>query len=258
MKFLIFLLFSLSLYGSGPDFLVIGCQKGGTTSLYTYLKDHPLIEMPKKKELHFFDQNYSKGLKYYLKAFPKITKKNVLTGDITPRYLSYKKTAKRAYTHFPKAKIILLLRNPIDRAFSRYKNDYEMKMTTESFEECVENELAEIGLKQENSDGYLQRGFYAKQLKKWLKYYPKEQFLILISEDFFKNTQECMNKIYTFLELPHHKHRSFPVLYKGTSDLKLKTETRKLLEEFYRPYNDELQELFNDLDLNIQLKWNPL
>jgi hypothetical protein len=252
MKYLIFLLLSCSLNALGPDFFVIGAQKGGTSSLYHYLNDHPEIKMPRIKELHFFDQNFEKGINHYLNQFPK----KEVTGDITPRYLPYPKAPQRAFTYFPKAKLIVLLRNPIDRAFSRYKNDFANKSITETFEARIQKEMELILENKSHHDFYLERGFYAKQLKKWLEYYPKEQLLILISEDFFKETQSCMDKIYAFIGVSPHQHETFPVYFKNKIDLKLNPETRDLLKEFYRPYNQELQNLFNELGLDIELKWD--
>ncbi len=256
MKYFLFLLLSSPLAATvGPDFFVIGTQKGGTTSLHAYLNEHPQIHLPKSKELHFFDLYFSRGVEYYLKRF--LPKKNGLpiTGDITPRYLPHPQAAERAFTYFPDAKIILLLRNPVDRAFSRYKFDIAFKNTTKTFEEYIAYEMKEMKLNRSNFDFCLERGFYAKQLKNWLQYYPKEQFLILISEDFFKNTQACMDRIYEFLGVLPHKHTHFPVALKGDPDLKLTPEMRKLLEEFYAPYNSDLQQLFDELELNIKLNW---
>jgi hypothetical protein len=257
MKFLITLLLSLSLYASGPDFLVLGAQKGGTTSLYGYLKDHPSITMPSHKELHFFDKNFDQGIEFYLDQFPSKKKlKNSITGDVTPRYLPHPDAPKRAYSYFPKSKLIVLLRNPVDRAFSRYKENYLKKKESRTFEQCIQEEVTEIKKGSNKCDLYLERGLYAKHLKNWLKFYPKEQLLVIISEDFFAHTQKCMDKIYDFLELAPHTHKHFSVPAKKAPEFVIQPKTRELLEEFYRPHNKELQKLFDELNINITLNWN--
>ena len=250
-----------SLYGApsiGPDFIVIGIAKGGTTSLYDYLNDHPLIEMPKTKEIHFFDENYDIGLKKYLKNFPIRNEQGFpLSGDATPRYMVRPFVAKRVFANFPDAKLIVLLRNPVDRAFSHYKEHIFPKQKI-TFEEALSKEFACLSQGRNDVDLILlQRGFYAEHLKQWLKFFPKEQFLILISEDFFKKPQEAMDKIYAFLDLPPHKHESFPVSNRGRNhDIALKPETRQMLKEFYQSHNEELQRLFDELELGITLKWD--
>lgn len=248
---LLFFVFSLH---ASPSFMVIGTAKGGTTSLYHYLNQHPLITMPKRKELHFFDtKKYQRGIEYYLTKFPR----EDITGDVTPRYMPASWVPQRVSAHFPDIKIIVLLRNPVDRAFSHYKQQVYPK-SHQTFEHHIKKEMEQLRTKGKHIGlVLLQRGFYAEQLRNWLRYFPKEQFLILKSEDFFKNTQETMDKIFAFLGLPPHHYPSFSIRNKGSLDhLVLKPETRKMLERFYRPYNKQLQSLFDELGLGITLDWD--
>jgi hypothetical protein len=259
MKFLIPLFISVSLFASGPDFLVLGAEKGGTSSLFCYLKDHPDIIMPKRKELWFFDLKFYRGINFYLKQFPeKQDDTFFLTGDVTTGYLANREAPKRAFSCFPNIKLMALLRNPGDRAFSRYKKWFSKGYTKESFETLINEEIAYIKASRKGKTpqfNFIELGLYAEHLKRWLSYYPKEQLLILISEDFYKNTQNNMDKIYEFLDLSPHIHESFPIMNEGTLDIKMKPETRELLKEFYRPYNEELKRLFEELELDITFKW---
>jgi hypothetical protein len=259
MRQILFLLFfQLSLFSQGPDFIVIGVAKAGTTSLYDYLNDHPMIKMPETKEIHFFDEGYDQGIESYLKHFPKKkTLEYPLSGDVTPRYFVKKNVPKRVKNHFPDVKLILLLRNPVDRAFSHYKQHLFPK-TGDSFEKHLAREFLKLSNKKNKEDlPLLQRGFYVKHLKEWLKIFPKEQILVLIAEDFYKNTQESMNMIYEFLNIASYQHKSFPIsnegVYKGIA---LHEKTRALLEDFYKPYNEELQSLFDEFGFNIKLTWD--
>lgn len=254
MRLLAPLLIFFSLYAKDPDFLVLGAQKGGTTSLYNYLNEHPDVKMPEKKELHFFDLHFEEGIEQYTAFFPK--NKRFITGDVTPEYLVHPLAPERSFTLFPNTKLIVLLRNPVSRAFSRYKNHFLSQKTTKTFEECIEECLQTVDSDDFQFEHYLAYGLYAKQLKNWLKFYPKEQLLIIISEDFFENTQECMNRIYTFLNLKPFKNEKLWARFKGSNELKLNPETKTFLEEFYRPYNEDLQRLFDELGVGITLQWN--
>ena len=163
----------------------------------------------------------------------------------------------RVFADFPNVKLIVLLRNPVDRAFSQYKQ-HLFPARKDTFEELLNEEFTALSEGRHDVDlTMLQRGFYAETLTCWLKSFPKEQLLILISEDFYKKPQETMDKIYAFLGLPPHKHRSFRVFNRGKNcDLVLNLETREMLQEFYRPYNEALQLLLDELELGIKLKWD--
>jgi len=126
-----------------PDFLIIGAQKCGTTSLYRYLIQHPQIEPAIKKEIHYFDLNYNKPIQWYLNQFPALkTQSDRITGEATPYYIFHPHAPYRIKEHMPDAKIIVLLRNPVDRAYSHYHYAVERYGETLSFEEAldIENE----------------------------------------------------------------------------------------------------------------------
>ncbi len=257
-QFFFFLLVFVKAFSQGPDFIVIGVAKGGTTSLYDYLNSHPKIQMPQKKELHFFDERFNEGVKAYNEKFPKKNSQGFpLSGDVTPRYFVRDFVPGRVKQLFPEVKLILLLRNPVERAFSHYKQHLFTK-SGRSFEEHLNDEFKLLFDENNEVDlPLLQRGFYAHHLEQWLKKFPKEQILILISEDFFKNTQETMDRIYEFLQLPPYKHASFPIKNEGVNkELVLNKATRVVLERFYRSHNQRLQKLLDEEGFDITLNWD--
>ena len=235
-----------------PDFAVIGVGRGGTTSLYHYLDEHPCITKSAYDELGFFDDNYHLGLNWYRSMFPtkshkeKIIKKFVkfLTYDVTPFYIYNKISVERIFKAFPNSKIIAVLRNPIDRAYS----NYFLGDQKESFEKTIEREKEELKrISAMDHEGYykftrnslLARGFYAEQLKSWFKVFPKERILIIKSEDLSSDSQKILNEIFQFLELPQHNIEKLEKKNLGNY-LRMKEETRNDLTEFFRPYNEKL------------------
>src|SRR6188508_1226206 len=103
-----------------PTFMIIGTQKGGTTSLHRYLDKHPDVTMALKKEVHFFDSFYFKGSDWYLAHFP-LRSEAAQTGEASPTYIFHPEAPRRVYDAFPQVKLIALLRNPVDRAYSHHQ-----------------------------------------------------------------------------------------------------------------------------------------
>ena len=249
-----------------PDFFVIGVVRSGTTSLFHYLNQHPNIAGALYDELGYFDDNYHLGVNWYKSLFPTIfTKKRIqkehgkfLSFDDTPFYIYNPQVARRIHENFPNAKMILLLRNPIDRAYSNYNLTNFAKLT---FDEFIKNEIDEINnidldskdesyLVNNFYEKILPRGFYAKQLEAWYQIFPKEKILINSSEDFANNTDEVLNQIFNFLEIKQvkikdttkHNVRKFPPM---------EQKTRDYLIEFFKPYNESLYKLINE-----KFDWN--
>src|SRR5438067_2618788 len=207
-----------------PDFLIIGTQRGGTTSLYRYLKAHPCIAAPSYKDVHFFDRRYRKGLQWYRGHFPmtwekayaqQIRKRPFLTGEASPSYLFHPLAPKRVAEALPHVKLIVLLRNPVSRAYSQYHHAIELGFETLSFAEAIEAEEERTAREHEKilkderyyseeykHRSYLTKGIYVDQLQAWMKMFPREQFLILKSEDFYADPSATFKQVLTFLNLP--------------------------------------------------------
>ena len=171
-----------------PNFIVIGTQKGGTTSLYEVLKKHPGIYLNDRKELHYFSTEYNNELKWYSDHF-KEAKRNQKCGDITPFYLFHKESAKRIRDTTPNARLIVLLRDPVERTLSQYFHARRHGFETLCLREALEKEekrLSTGNIYNIQKHSYLTRSKYMDQLMKYEKYFPKKQMLVLKSEDFFE------------------------------------------------------------------------
>ncbi len=248
-----------------PDFIIIGSQKCGTSSLYQYLVQHPWILPARKKEVHYFDDvNYHQGSNWYrahfsLAAYETYLKlrnrHDILTGEASPYYLAYPRAPERIARVMETVKLIVMLRNPVDRAFSHYYHQVRKGREGLSFEEAIEAEEERLRGEREKilrngnyysynfwAYSYLTRGIYIEQIEAWMKYFTKEQFLILKSEDFFSNPEKEFNRTLRFLELPNYKLQTYSKVNAGSYD-KMSVATRKNLLNFFRPYNERLYNL---------------
>ena len=248
-----------------PNYYIIGGQKCGTGSLYTYLLQHPNVQPAISKEPSYFDRYYDRGLNWYKICFPfgfhktyykKIKKQKFVTGEASVRYLDHPFTPKRLKKITPNAKFIILLRNPIDRAYSQHTRVSGTGRDPLTFEEAIEKEeertKPEFKKMEENEMywsgdyfrfSYLSRGIYVDKLERWFSVFPKEQFLIIQSEEFFKNTSNVYREVLQFLDLSNWEPNEY-VQYKKREykQPKMNPETRKKLVEYFKPHNERLYE----------------
>lgn len=185
------------------DFLGVGAQKSGTTTLYCILKQHPDIFIAKRKEIHFFDNdnNYAKGMDWYNAHFSNIGDAKVI-GEITPAYMFLEHTPKNIFKDLGNnIKFIFMLRNPVDRAYSNYKMELGRGNEQETFFKAIEleNERTVQSQGMKKTYGYIQRGFYAKQIRNYLNYFPKENMIFIIFEEFINNPSKWSKEIFEFL-----------------------------------------------------------
>ena len=173
-----------------PDFLGIGAQRAATTWIHACLYEHPQIFMPAAKEVHFFSQCYSKGANWYEEQFDDC-RPDRLAGEISPDYLYAPEAAERIRDWNPNVKLFACLRNPVDRAVSAYR--YFINQGPIPQCQSFDDALAE------NPERLLGRGFYAAQLERFLKYFSREQILILIYEDIAADPYRFIQDIYCFL-----------------------------------------------------------
>jgi len=236
-----------------PDFLIIGTERGGTTSLHTYLTENPRIVRALRKEIHYFDQNYYKGWAWYLAHFP-VRKNDILSGEASPHYYFFPEAAERVAESLPDAKLIILLRNPIDRAYSHYQHEVANGYEKLSFKDAISREYASTngiwkprdlranGISQYVHFSYLSKGLYVKHLKWWMAKIPRERFLIQKSESFFSDPGDSFSQVLNFLGLPSNNLSSFRKYNEGEYE-PLDDKLRSQLLAFYAPYNDELSRL---------------
>jgi hypothetical protein len=243
--------------GALPDFVIIGGQKCGTTSLYHLLTHHPHVEPAAFKELHYFNNLFDKGIEWYRRCFPQPRWKDgrkTITGEATPAYLFRPHVPEMMAQIIPQARLIALLRNPVDRAYSQYHQRVKKGRETRSFEEAVAAEEARLrseryetledehhGDNHENSS-YLSRGIYVDQLLRWSRFFSDEQMLVLKSEDFFERPQDALKLVLGFLGLPDWKPEAWETRKKGRYERGMDPATRGRLEEFFEPHNRRLYE----------------
>jgi len=254
-----------------PDFILIGAQKSGTTALYKYLNEHPEFEKPCSKGTYFFDNNFSKGGRWYKSHFPLITtnifwrlfSNKKITGEFTPSYVYHPHVANRISKLFPKIKLILILRNPIDRTYSHYQHIKKSGNENLSFEAALlkEKERIDKETKKLIADenylspirqrySYVSRSLYANQLEVWFKYFDKNQLLIIKSEDLFENPEETYNLVLKFLNLTPYKLKQYKKIYAGQYS-KIDQKIRRKLQSFFVPYNKKLYKM---IDKNFNWK----
>jgi hypothetical protein len=266
------------------SFLIIGAQKAATSSLYTYLVKHPNILPAKTKEVNYFniDSNYSKGNTWYKQQFTQYINpfKKHLSFEATPEYLYMPYAPERIYKYNPKIKLIVVLREPVERAYSAWNmfkklhklnkvpsviekgyiehadnNLRKVLFASEfpSFEDCINLEMKYIQDKANFLEpSFVRRGLYAQQIERYFQFFSKEQFLFLDYSDFEGNLNKVLLQTTQFLEIEPLKMNvnNYQVANKGVYDLE-KPLIFSELHNYYKPYNDKLNNL-----INVPFDWN--
>jgi hypothetical protein len=242
-----------------PDFLVIGVMKGGTTSFFNYLAQHPQIHPPFRKEIKFFDIHYLQGLDWYRAHFPMRfkMKPGMITGEATPYYIFHPTAPNRVAKVLPNVRLIALLRNPVDRAYSHYNHMLRVGRESLPFEEAIAMEAERLNGEEEKiiADprystfnhlhySYLARGRYIEQLKKWLAIFSRQQILILASEELYASPATTYRKAVAFLGLSAWDPDNFSVYKQGVYE-QMPVSIRRHLMDYYRPYNQRLYDCLN-------------
>ena len=195
------------------DFFIVGAPKAGTTSLYNYLNEHFEIEMSSQKEPDFFsDQSFKNQELYYgkdridtIEKYHALFQREdvLLRGEASVSYLFYQDVPYKISKYNPNAKIIVMLRNPIDRAFSHYLMDYRLGLVSQSFDSIIQKTS-----KHQNRhlfyQQYIELGEYSKQIKRYLEVFSNENICIIDYEDFKNNTSDVVNTVFVFLGLENN------------------------------------------------------
>jgi hypothetical protein len=197
-----------------PDAVILGAMKSGTTSLHYYLVQHPQVIEPQRKEVHFFDVNFGRGEAWYRAHFG-LAGEPGLNLDSSPYYLFHPAVPGRLHALLPGAKLVVLLRDPVRRAYSHYWHERGKGREKLTFEEAVAAEPERLGNDAARlADGslersyahqhcsYLARGRYAEQLERWFALFPRQQFLVLRFEDLAREPLVTLNATLDFLDLP--------------------------------------------------------
>ncbi len=261
----------------GPDFVVIGAKRGGSTSLYRYLLEHPSIQplFPGRqhiKGVHYYDSNYERGLRWYRSHFPvradgrhrvRLGRRPAVAGEASPYYLFHPLAAERLARDFPGVRIIVNLRNPVDRAYSHYKEARFHRRETLTFEAALaaENErlrgeaeriAAEPGYRSAAHEhlSYLAQSRYLEMLPRWFSLFPRDQLHIMVSEEFYADPEREVNEAWRFLGLAPWKLLS-RTKHNGQPAPDLPSETREQLQKELTEHNQGLEEL-----LGRRLPWS--
>ena len=185
--------------GTLPNFIIIGAQKCGTTSLHYYLNLHPQISMSREKELNFFisQRNWPKGVDWYKSNFTRQTK---ICGEASPNYTchpAFSGVPERIYHVVPKVKLIYILRDPIDRIISHYIHRVADRLELRTITEA----LADF-----NNNPYIRRSKYYMQLEQYLTYFPTSNILILTLEDLRRDCIQTLQQVFRFLNVDETFH----------------------------------------------------
>jgi hypothetical protein len=262
-----------------PNFLIIGSQKAGTTSLYHVLRQHPQIFMPETKEVNFFFRNdeFARGPEHYATHFADAAKQLAL-GEASPGYICHPEVPARIHALLPDAKLILTVRNPIKRAISQYWDNRRHLNEPLTFAQALDAYLSDDY--QPDQIGYFSRGVYMRYIKRYLEYFPRENLLVLPFEEMIATPEDFYRQIFAFLGVDEEfvsedfdeafnptevwKNPFYQLLIRRPRyQKKVPARLRRLfywgktmrfsapptdeasmqkLVEFYRPWNDELRE----------------
>jgi Sulfotransferase domain len=241
--------------GPLPNFIIIGVDKAGTTSLFYNLAEHPQIVPPVLfphweggKEIHYFSYHYCRGLDWYRSNFPELAPGQI-TGEASGTYLSRAAAPERMHAVLPDVKLIVLLGNPIARAMSHFKHWVrEDKDDLRTFNEVIDRELN--GTIDDRWDpmewAYLGKGLYVQHLRRWHRFFDRKQFLILKSEDLFSRPQAVLDDVTDFLGIERYRSANAERVYNKAPDdqrdWQIEPKMRACLKAYFRPYNRDLYE----------------
>jgi hypothetical protein len=252
-----------------PDFLVLGTKRGGTTSLFHNLLTHPdVVRMFPERRLKspmYFASHYGNGERWYRSHFATRPYRTVLgaarrrptvTGDADPYYLYHPAVPQRVKSLMPEARLIVMLRDPVKRAYSHYWERVANGVETLDFEAALAAEPTRLAPELSRLDdpnhysrphdwfSYRDRGVYAPQLERWFAEFDRSQILIVASEDFYRDEQSVLDEVTRFLGIPrlpaaprqHYNLRPAP---------EMNAATRAELSAFYAPHNERLYRLLD-------------
>lgn len=255
-------------FRAGPDFAIIGAKRGGTTSLYNYLLEHPdvLPMFPSRQHIkgtHYFDVEHERGSAWYRSHFPVNIRERAVrhpfgravSGEGSPYYLFHPLAPQRMALEAPNTRLIVLLRDPVERAYSHYKERVRGGGELLTFEEALDAEderlkgeaeriVAEPGYRSvEHEDhSYVAQGRYWEMLSVWFEHFPREQFLVVASEDFYRDPDRITNDVWAFLGI-----RSWTLRSRRRHNFHqapdLPTAVRRRLEKALAPHNLELERM---------------
>lgn len=248
-----------------PNTIIVGAQKSGTSSLFSYLTQHPAVEGSCRKETHYFDggldprvHNYEKGEYWYRAHFPlktKVASQKIII-EATPSYLFDPSVPERIASLIPDVKIIALLRDPVERAISNFFHEVRAGREVRSMMQALNEEddiLAPILASGEYKAAdfitcsYKARGRYAEQIARYFQAFSREQVIVLSSKKLFADTDDTLALVFDFLGIDS----TMPVADKrprnvGTDKPEIDSAVREYLTNYFAPFNRRLYDLLGE------------
>lgn len=238
-----------------PDFLIIGAQRAGTSSLRDHLARQPDMFLASPKEVHYFDLHFGRGSSWYRAHFPLGESSSRLRGEATPYYAFHPCAPARVHALVPDVKLVFLARDPVERAISHHRLETKLGFEELPLLEALEMEEERTSGEEERlrsgellySHGhhhfaYTARGMYAQQLRDWYEFFPPEQMLIMSSEKLFERPAEEVARLRSFLGLPGAARGELP-RHNALSSRPVDPEARRLLRSRLEPHYPEFYEL---------------
>ena len=245
-----------------PDFLIIGAKRCGTTSLFHHLPEHPSIAKSHHDNIGFFNDNFHLGVNWYRSFFSTISYKKkmqkkygkFLSFDVTTRYMESRRTAENVKKIKPEIKIIIMLRNPIDRAYSQFNVSVRDRTENREFQDAISQEINMLEQEFRDKDDtklhefsnddrhYIKKSLYAMQLKPWFELFPRNNILVLSTEEFKKDDSLTYKQIFNFLNIPKFSIKGKKLMEKGNYS-PMKKDTREILSDYFKDHNEELFKL---------------
>jgi hypothetical protein len=245
-----------------PSFLIVGAQRSGTTSLSRTLDEHPAVfSAVLHEEVHFFDVSYRRGLSWYRSHFPLLAaaRRTVRPADVTPvsfesspYYMFHPLAPERIARDLPGVRLLVLLRDPVERAYSGHAHEVAHGFESEPFESALELEPGRLAGQAERiaadpgyfsyshqHHSYIARGEYVDQLESLEQHFGRDRLHVVDSGDFFTDPQAIYDGVLAFLGLPN---RGNPAFRRRNAQPRspMPDSVRKTLEEHYRPYDERL------------------
>jgi hypothetical protein len=238
-----------------PDLVILGAQKAGTTSLFHYLGQHPEVIRPFRKEVHFFDHNFEAGPRWYRAHFPlsRQLEDGRITFEASPLYLFHPLSAERMAGIVPKAKLIAILRDPVERAISHYfmerrkgRDRLPLRDALAAEEQRLAGPIAErdYAFPGFAHFSYKSRGHYAEQLERYRAVFPAEQLLVLGSDDLFDQPEQTLRRVFEFAGVdPSFTVADLEARNTGHNRTEADPGIVAELEDYFRPHNERLYRL---------------
>lgn len=237
-----------------PQFLIVGAQRSGTTSLSKALFQHPGVRRPfGRKGIHYFDVDYHRGIGWYRSHFPlSLPGSRAITGESSPYYMFHPLAPERIARDLPTVRLVVALRDPVERAYSAHAHELARGFETEPFERALELEAERLaGEAQRLRDGdlaesqshrhnaYLTRGHYIDQLEHLAGLVGRDRIHVMDSAEFWANPEPTFLALQSFLGLPPHAATSF-AQHNARPRSDMSSSLRSTLDEHFAPYDERL------------------